>query len=61
MCWLEDAINFLIPEPVEVDMDGAEEDDPASINGLVEPPEIPDFYRAEPAVAEAERVVRSRR
>jgi hypothetical protein len=65
MCWLEDAINFLFPELVEVDMDGVEVDPSITefcreVRGL-EPSAIPDFYRAEPAVAEAERVVRSRR
>ena len=66
MCWLQDAIAFLFPEPVEQDMDG-------EVDIPIEPVsdaydwdagftlKIPGFYRTEPAVAEAERVVRSRR
>ncbi len=86
MCWLEAAINFLFPEPVEVDMDGEPVDGDtysklpeASMGRLAEPPydwyaplpEPPEIYlRPElipvkadglPAVAEAERVVRSGR
>ena len=65
-CWLEDWLDFLFPEPVEQDMDG-------EVDIPIEPVsdtydwdagftlKIPGFYRTEPAVKEAERVVRSRR
>ncbi|KKL20807.1 hypothetical protein LCGC14_2451780 [marine sediment metagenome] len=52
-CWLSEWLDFLFPEPVEVDMDG-EPEKPAT-DAL---PEIPPMFRAEPLVQEAERVVR---
>ncbi len=56
-CWLEEWIDFLFPEPVEQDIDGetVEHDWYCPF-----PEEIPEMYKAEPAVAEAERVVRQR-
>ena len=69
MGWVESAAHPSvrdIPEPVEQDMDG-------EVDIPIEPVsdtydwdagftlKIPGFYRTEPAVAEAERVVRSRR
>ena len=73
MCnWLEDAINFLFPEPVEVDMDGrpcASIPDsvgdhpvsaPASFDAHDALPEPPPMFRAEPAVLEAELVIQGK-
>ena len=54
-CWLAEWLDFLFPEPIEVDMDG----EPETEDWRVELPDIPEHLRAEPA--EAERVVRSRR
>ena len=72
-CWLAEWLDFLFPEPVEQDMDGdivpdIPETAPDSgsylkardIQGDISV-DIPDFYKAEPLVQEAERVVRSRR
>jgi hypothetical protein len=58
-CWLEEWLDFLFPEPVEQDIDG----EPVEHDWYALPAQsdIPDFYRAVPLVAEAERVVRSRR
>ncbi len=57
-CWLDELLDFWLPKPVEQDMDGE----------LVEydwycplPEEIPEMFRAEPAVREADRLVRSKR
>ena len=55
-CWLAEWLDFLFPEPVEVDMDG-EPEKPAT-DAL---PEIPPMFRAEPLVQEAEKLARSRR
>ena len=74
MCnWLEDAIAFLFPEPAEQDIDGVEVDSSIAefcreVDGEpVEhdwycplPHEIPEMFKAEPAVREAERVVSGR-
>jgi hypothetical protein len=56
-CWLEEWLDFLFPEPVEVDMDG-EPAEEIPRPGAKSISSIPDFYKAEPAVREAERVVR---
>ncbi len=57
-CWLDELLDFWLPEPVEQDIDGTsvEHDWYCPL-----PHEIPEMYRAEPAVREAEWVVRSRR
>jgi len=47
-------MDFWFPEPIETDIDGEPGD------WRVELPDIPEHLRAEPAVAEAERVVRSK-
>jgi hypothetical protein len=64
MCWLEDLLEFWFPAPV----DGAEdsklptENSKSHVRRLPPAPvDIPEWLRAEPAVREAERVVRSRR
>ena len=67
-CWLEEWLDFLFPEPVEQDIDG----EPVEHDWYCPlPHEIPEMYlRPElipvkgdglPAVAEAEKVVRSGR
>jgi hypothetical protein len=69
MCnWLEDAINFLFPEPVQQDMDGDIVTDipakPVDSDAYMETldilPDIPEHLRRLPAVEEAERVIRNR-
>ena len=52
MCWLEDAINFLFPAPIEQDMDGVP-DIPAThsdSDAYSEPVDIPEFYKAIPVL-----------
>ena len=73
MCnWLEDAIDFLFPEPVEVDMDGVEIDSSITefcrevdgekqLTATDAPlPEIPPMFKAEPAVREAQLIVQGK-
>ena len=61
MCGLSEMLDFWFPAPVEVDMDGVEEGQ-ASV-ALRQPdalPEPPDFFRADPAVLEAVKIVQGR-
>ena len=62
-------MDFLFPEPVEVDMDGAVVDKPSDIPETVSDSasyleeldilgDIPPMFRAEPAVLEAGRIIR---
>ena len=60
MCWLEDAINFLFPEPVQQDMDGQRDKQPDIPAEPVDsdaysdepdiPVDIPDFYKPIPVL-----------
>ena len=51
MCnWLEDAINFLFPEPVQQDMDGEPEKQLTATDASL--PDIPDFYKRHISVLE---------
>ncbi len=69
MCkWLEDAINFWFPAPVEVDMDGDKaldipetvSDSALHLEELDNPVDIPPMFRAEPAVKEAQLIVQGK-
>ena len=60
MCWIEDLLDFWFPEPVQAVSDVTREK-PSTDDWYAPLPEPPDFLRAEPAVAEAEKLVRSRR
>jgi len=54
MCWLQELMDFWFPEPIETDIDG----EPEMEDWRVELPDIPEHLRAEPAVAEAEWVLK---
>jgi hypothetical protein len=62
-CWLEEWIDFLFPVEQDESVSDVTREKPLTDDWYALPAQsdIPDFLKAEPAVREAERVVRSRR
>ena len=63
MCkWLEDAMDFPFPEPIEVDMDGVEEGQASVVLRQRDAPlpEPPPMFRAGPAVKEAQLITQGK-